>query len=89
MKNPACKFDFFGRLPFVNKNIRSFLRFGAFLLILVLVVLLANAVLIQTDTYSALPLAELKAATTSIWPSSARPSSANTSTPTSSASRPA
>lgn len=60
MKNPACKFDFFGRLPFVNKNIRSFLRFGAFLLILVLVVLLANAVLIQTDTYSALPLAELK-----------------------------
>ena len=60
MKNPACKFDFFGRLPFVNKNIRSFLRFGAFLLILVLVVLLANAVLIQTDTYSSLPLAELK-----------------------------
>ncbi|MEI3415289.1 MAG: hypothetical protein V8Q88_08980 [Christensenellales bacterium] len=44
----------------MNKNIRSFLRFGAFLLILVLVVLLANAVLIQTDTYSALPLAELK-----------------------------
>ena len=44
----------------MNKNIRSFLRFGSFLLILVLVVLLANALLIQTDTYSALPLTELK-----------------------------
>ena len=56
MKNPACKYDFFGRLRFVNKNIRSFLRFGAFLLSLVLVLLLADTVLIQTDTYSALQL---------------------------------
>ena len=60
MKNPACKFDFFGRLPFVNKNIRPFVRFFAFFLAFVPVVLLANTFLIQTDTFVALTMDELK-----------------------------
>ena len=50
----------FGRFLFVRTNIRPFLRFAAFFLVLALAVALANTCLIQTDTFVALMMDELK-----------------------------
>ena len=44
----------------MRTNIRPFLRFAAFFLVLALAVALANTCLIQTDTFVALMMDELK-----------------------------